>query len=137
MVPAVDVALFCVLVAHGGSLRSSHMASFAVAMALNYLLKVRPRMVASKQSESLRLHAQLLLAALMALFLRGGVLGLLSLHWGWPAQISILFAVLFGLAVTTAGFSYVLSQAEGVSRWRILAIGLIVYAFALRLVYLG
>ena len=137
MGPIVDVGLFCVLVAHGGSLQSSHMASFAVAMVLNYLLKVRLGAAAAKAARAWRVHAQLLLAALMALFLRGGVLGLLSLDWGWPAQVSIVFAVVFGLAVTTAGFSHALSPTEGAPRWRNLAIGLVIYAFALRLVYLG
>ena len=73
----------------------------------------------------------------MALFLRGGVLGLLSLGWGWPAQASIIFAVLAGLAVTAPGYAHVLSSAEAGARARALAVGIIAYAFALRLVYLG
>lgn len=73
----------------------------------------------------------------MALFLRGGVLGLLSLDWGWPAQVSILVAVIAGMAVTTPGYSQTLSSATGSARTRALAIGIIAYAFALRLVYLG
>jgi dolichol-phosphate mannosyltransferase len=73
----------------------------------------------------------------MALFLRGGVLGLLSLGWGWPAQVSIIFAVLAGLAVTTPGYAEASSSAEAGARARQLAIGIITYAFALRLVYLG
>lgn len=73
----------------------------------------------------------------MALFLRGGVLGLLSLEWGWRPQISILFAVIAGLAVTAPGFSHALSEADAGARDRALAIGLIAYAFALRLAYLG
>jgi dolichol-phosphate mannosyltransferase len=79
----------------------------------------------------------LLAVSLMALFLRGGVLGLLSLDWGWPAQVSIIFAVIAGMAVTTPGYSQTLSSAAGSAQTRALAIGFIAYAFALRLVYLG
>jgi dolichol-phosphate mannosyltransferase len=137
LVPFIDVALFCVLNANGMSLRSSHMTSFALAMVLNYILKIRPTVVAEKRSWDLRLHCRLLVVACMGLFLRGGVLGLLTLDWGWPAQASIALAVIAGLAVTVPGFSHAVSSADGSARWRSLAIGLIVYAFALRLVYLG
>ena len=82
-------------------------------------------------------HGRMLAVMCMALLLRGGVLGLLSSAWGWPAQISIVFAVLAGLAVTSAGFSLVRSSARGDTRPQALAIGLVVYAVVLRLVYLG
>jgi dolichol-phosphate mannosyltransferase len=137
LVPLVDVALFCVLIGGGLSLRSSHIAGFAIAMALNYLLKVRSTAVAAKRTRDWRLHGRLLAVAFMALFLRGGVLGLLSLNWGWPPQVSIVFAVIAGMAVTVPGFSHVLSSAQGGARWRALAIGIVAYAFVLRLVYLG
>jgi dolichol-phosphate mannosyltransferase len=106
-------------------------------MALNYLLKVRSTIVAEKRTGDWRLHCHLLVVAVLALFLRGGVLGLLSLGWGWPAQVSILFAVIAGWALAARGYAYALSPAEGGARWRALAIGLIAYAFILRLVYLG
>jgi dolichol-phosphate mannosyltransferase len=137
MGPLVDIVIFCVLIGNGQSLRSSHIASFAVAMALNYLLKVRSTIVAGKRTRDWKLHCHLLVVACMALFLRGGVLGLLSLGWGWPAQVSILFAVIAGWVVTAQGYSYALSAGAGGASWRALAIGLIAYAFILRLVYLG
>ncbi len=105
-------------------------------MALNYLLKVRPIVVATKRTGDWRLHGRLLTVSFMALFLRGGVLGLLSLSWGWPPQVSILFAVIAGLAVTAYGYPETRSSAEG-APVRALAMGLVVYAVALRLVYLG
>jgi dolichol-phosphate mannosyltransferase len=134
--PLLDVALFCALIGTGVPLRSSHMASFAAAMALNYILKLRSTVVARGRTTDWSLHCRLLVVSLMALFLRGGVLGLLSLRWGWPAQVSIVFAVLAGLAVTTSGYAQALSLGEGGARAR-WAIGLITYAFMLRLVYLG
>jgi dolichol-phosphate mannosyltransferase len=135
--PLLDVSLFCALIGYGLPLRSCHIASFSVATALNYLLKVRSVVVARKRAQDWRLHCQWLVVSVMALFLRGGVLGLLSLDFGWPAQVSIVFAVIAGLAVTTPGYSQILSSAEGAARARQLAIGFTAYAFALRLVHLG
>src|ERR1700730_4350844 len=137
MAPLLDAGLFCALIGCGLPLRSSHIASFTVATALNYLLKVRSMVVAAGRTRDWRVHCRLLVVSLMALFLRGCVLGLLSLDWGWPAQVSIIFAVIAGMAVTTPGYSQVLSSAAGSAQTRALAIGIIAYAFALRLVYLG
>src|ERR1700676_784548 len=137
MAPLLDAGLFCALIGHGLPLRSSHIASFTVATALNYLLIVRSTAVAERRTRDLRLHCRLLAVSFMALFLRGGVLGLLSLGWGWPAQVSIIFAVLAVLAVTAPGYAHVLSSAEAGARARALAVGIIAYAFVLRLVYLG
>lgn len=135
--PLIDAGLFCAAFGAGLSLRSSHIASFAVAMALNYLLKVRTAVMAQRGAATFKLHCRLLTVGLLALFLRGGVLGLLTLRWGWHAQVAIVFAVIAGWAVTEAGFSQVLSPADADARARALAIGLIVYAFLLRLAYLG
>ncbi|HEV7613529.1 MAG TPA: glycosyltransferase family 39 protein [Steroidobacteraceae bacterium] len=135
--PLVDAGLFCALIGNGLSLRSSHIASYAVAMALNYLLKVRTTIVAPGRTWDSNSHFRLLAASCMALFLRGGVLGMLSLHWGWPAQVSIVFAVLVAWAATTLGYSLAISGSDSGARTRALAIGLIAYAFALRLVYMG
>jgi dolichol-phosphate mannosyltransferase len=137
MAPLLDGGLFCALMGYGLTLRSSHIASFTAATALNYLLKVRSTVVAAGRTRDWRLHVRLLAVSLMALFLRGGVLGWLSLNRGWPAQVAIVFAVLAGLAVTTPGFAQILSTAAAGSRARALAIGLIAYGFLLRLVYLG
>jgi len=135
--PLLDISVFCALYAGGTSLLSSHIAGFTAAMALNYLLKLRSTLAAEGRERDLRLHGRLLLVAAMALLLRGGVLAGLSLGWGWPAQLSILFAVAAGAAVTKSGNSIVLSPGGPEVRGRELAIGLIVYAFALRLVYAG
>jgi dolichol-phosphate mannosyltransferase len=135
--PLLDIVVFCVLTAGGTSLLTSHIAGFTAAMALNYLLKLRSALVAEGRERDLRLHGRLLLVAAMALLMRGGVLAWLSLGWGWPAQVSIVFAVAAGVAVMRSGNSIVLSPGGPEVRSRELAIGLIVYAFALRLVYSG
>ena len=135
--PLLDAALFCSLIGFGRPLQSSHIASFTVATALNYLLKVRSSVVAAGRTRDWRLHGGLLAVSFMALFLRGGVLGLLSLDWGWPAQASIVFAVIAGWAITAQGYSAALSPREARAPARALAIAFVAYALALRLVYLG
>ena len=106
-------------------------------MTLNYLMKIRPTIVAVGRTRDPCLHFQLLLVNVMVLFLRGGVLGSLSLRWGWPVQISILIAVMVGWAATTVGYSRALSSADRATRTRSLVIGLIAYAWVLRLAYMG
>jgi dolichol-phosphate mannosyltransferase len=132
--PILDVAVFCALIGMGTSLRSSHIASFAVAMALNYLLKVRSTIVARTLTSGWRLHCRLLVVTLAALFLRGGVLALLTSVWGWPAQAAIVVVALSGWTVTALGYGWVLSRDPSA---RSLAIGAVAYALALRLVYAG
>lgn len=137
LVALVDTGLFCALIAHGHSLQAAHIASFAVAITLNYLLKVHSAVVATARIRDLRVYGGLLAVSCMALFLRGGVLGLLCSIWGWPAQIAIVFAVVAGYAVLQLGYSLALSVTDDGPGLRSLAIGVIAYAFALRVVYLG
>ncbi|HXA37256.1 MAG TPA: glycosyltransferase family 39 protein [Steroidobacteraceae bacterium] len=137
----VDAALFWVLIGNGLSLRSSHIASYFAAIALNYLVKVRSAIAAQGRARDLGLHVHLLIVSVMVLFLRGGVLGLLTLHWGWSARVSIVFAAILGSAATAVGYSQALSPVGGGGRSGThapaLASALIAYALILRLVYLG
>jgi dolichol-phosphate mannosyltransferase len=135
MAPLVDVLVFCAMLDLGASLRAGHMASFALAMALNYLLKVRSVLVSQGRTRDWRLHCRLGVVAFLALFLRGGVLGLLTLTWGWPAPLAIVPAVLAGWAIMVPGNRQVLTPAAGAAPIPLL--GLVIYALALRLVYLG
>lgn len=137
LIPLLDIALFCISIAGGLSLRSSHIAAFCAAMTLNYLLKVHPVLVAERLARDWRLQVRLLAICGMALFLRGGVLAWLLTGWGWPAQASIVFAALAGMAVAAPGFALALSSARGEARPHAWAAGLVVYAVVLRLVYAG
>jgi dolichol-phosphate mannosyltransferase len=126
LAPLADILAFCALVASGMSLRAGNTYAFAIGLAGSWLFRSRSMGAGEPQSHDGRWYLRVLLAALFALFLRGGVLALVSQHWGWPPQIAILFAVALGLAVTLPGFSL-----------RNLAFGLVVYAVVLRLVYSG
>jgi dolichol-phosphate mannosyltransferase len=133
--PLIDVLVFCALIAAGTSLRSSQIIAFAIGVGLNWLLTLRVRAAATPTPW--RAHLELLLVALLALFLRGGALALLTQRWDWPPQIAILFAVALGLAVTVPGYSYALSSAQDRTASQSFAIGIIVYSVVLRLLYAG
>ncbi len=126
----LDVLVFLAVLGTGHSLLISHLTAFAAGTALYWLL-------ARIESRGWREVAALVAVALLALFMRGGVLGLLTRHLAWSAQWSILGAVAAGLAVAVPGYALVLSRAESPARWRRIAVAIIVYALALRLIYAG
>ena len=117
----------------------AHLGSFAIATLVNYFVKLRPALLASGRGSSLRLHALLLVASLMTLFLRGGLLGLLTQQLGWPAQLAIVPAVLAGVGVSLVANDLLLSPILS-SRGQLLrrlAVVIPAYALLLRLLYIG
>ena len=133
--PLIDVLVFCALIGSGLSLRSSQIIAFAIGVGLNWLLTLRVRAAATPTPW--RAHLELLLVTLLALFLRGGALALLTQRWDWPPQIAIFFAIALGLAVTLPGYAYALSSAESRSTSQAFAIGIIAYSVVLRLLCAG
>jgi dolichol-phosphate mannosyltransferase len=133
-VALIDVAVFCLAVGAGHSLRTGNVVAFAPAVALQWLLEPRAMSAAQRPMRDWRVYLKLSLVALMAWSLRGGVLALLQ-RCGWPPQISIFLAVALGLAVTLPGFKYAASGAESSPNG--FAFGLIAFAAALRVVYAG
>jgi dolichol-phosphate mannosyltransferase len=135
LAPLIDVIAFCALTGAGVSLRASNGLAFAAGIVVTWVLRWRAMGSAERRSQDWRLYLRILIIGFMALFLRGGALALFQ-RWGWPLQFSILPAVALGLAVTLPGLSYAASGV-GKESWRILAYGLIAYAFVLRLIYAG
>lgn len=138
MGPVADVLVFIVALGAGAAVSPAHIVSFACGSLLNYFLTVRALVTGESRQRDLRLYGHLLVVALAALFLRGGVLALL-IGWGLPPQWAILFAAAATVVVTRAGNSLCFSSGtwtlgSGV-RWRALAAGLIVCAALLRLIY--
>jgi dolichol-phosphate mannosyltransferase len=123
LAPLLDILAFCAFVGAGLSLRASNTYAFAIGYALSLLLRW-PALRGPQAEAAWRIVLRSAVVGLMALTLRAGVLALLVQRWGWTPQICILFAASLGLAVTAP-------------RWRNAAVGLIVYAFVLRLVYAG
>ena len=142
MAAVCDALIFLTATAGGVRLGAAQIFSFAVATAINYELNIRAAVSVAGRARDWRLYSHLLVVSLLALFLRGGVLSLLSRTWGWPLPLAICAAIASTLAVTLPGNAFSLStlsawRLAGAARWRLLALGLLVYAVVLRLVYLG
>ncbi|MGH8137057.1 MAG: glycosyltransferase family 39 protein [Steroidobacteraceae bacterium] len=138
--PLTDVVVFIAATGGGVRLGAAHIISFAAAAVVNYLLNVHA-VVAAGRTRDMRLHGHLIAVTVFALFLRGGVLALLTTVWGWPAQVAIVFAVLATMAVIRPGYAFSLVSSTwnigSGARWRVLAAALIGCAFLLRLIYLA
>ncbi|MDB6091662.1 MAG: glycosyltransferase [Gammaproteobacteria bacterium] len=139
--PLADGLLFAAALNAGLRIGPAHMASFAIAALLNYVLNVRAVVAAAGRARDPRLYGHLIAVSLIALFLRGGVLALLTMVWGWPPLVAIVFAIAVTMIVMQAG--YALSLSSGIwrlgsgARWRAIAMALILCAFLLRLIYLA
>jgi dolichol-phosphate mannosyltransferase len=132
-----DALGFCALAGAGVTLRIGNILALALGITLDWLLRLRSMSTAGRPKRDWRLYLRILIVALMALFLRAGVLGLLSQHRGWPQPVAIFIAVAAGLAVLLPGFSYAYSGADRDAQWRTFALGLTAYAFVLRLLFAG
>jgi len=137
----VDVGAFQTLWNAGLGLSTSHMFSFLLATAVNYVLNSR---WAFRASCADRLawggYARFLTVCLMALFLRGGVLALLVQQAGWPTKAALCSAIFVAAVVNYLGSAFFVFPHLGARtsiNWRIAAIGLVGYTLLLRLVYLG
>ena len=140
--PLADAIVFIALLGAGTPLSRAHIVSFAIAAVLNYLVKVRPMVAGAGRTRDVRLYGHLIVVTLVALFLRGGVLGLLTAVWGVPARAAIVVAIAASIAVTRAGYALSLSSDSAWrlgsgTRWRGLAVAFCLGAFLLRLIYLG
>jgi dolichol-phosphate mannosyltransferase len=135
--PACDAVAFCVLLGAGASLRASLWMAFAIGLAVTWARQIPALRAAAKEISVARLGLRLAAVGLMAGLLRGGLLALLVERAHWLPQLAILLVVAAGVAVVLPGSSYALSTAADDSRRRSFALGLIAYAFALRLVFAG
>jgi dolichol-phosphate mannosyltransferase len=139
--PIADLLVFYAAIFGGAGTERAQLVSFAVSIALIYFVRIRAALAAAGRTRDLRLHARLALVSLVALFLRGGVLSLLTAVWGWPAPMAIFVAIIATAAVIEPGYSFCVSTTiwrfGTAPRWRELALGVIVYAWVLRLVYCG
>jgi dolichol-phosphate mannosyltransferase len=124
LAPALDILAFCALLGAGLSLRASNAYAFAIGYVLSLLLRWPSLRASQDPVAARRILLRSAVVGLMALTLRAGVLALLAQRCGWAPQICIVFAVALGLMVTAP-------------RWRRTAVALIIYAFALRLVFAG
>ena len=138
----VDLGGFQLLRHAGLNLSSAHITSFVVATIVNYVLNSRWVFRASSD-EGLAVagYARFLSVALMALFLRGGVLAILSQGLGMPEQGALIAAIVAAALVNYLGFAFFVfpnrAQQNVRIRWSIAVVGIVGYMLCLRLVYLG
>jgi dolichol-phosphate mannosyltransferase len=139
---AADVGLFLLLRSRGLDLALSHILGFALVATVGYL--ACSRWVFEPPAGKRRGWAapvRFVTVCLMALFLRGGVLAMLTQRGGWPEPAALLAAALAAGIITYLGSAFfAFRRDDGRSdalSWRLAALGLIGYSVLLRLVYLS
>ncbi len=137
--PLGDFLAYCALVAAGASPARGQSVSFLIAAALYWLPYRRAGTRTSGRSSTLWLH--LAVVILTAFVLRGGVFALLMSRWGWQGHAAMLLAVATTGAVLRPGYAYCISSRARTfasdAKWRLGALGLVIFALALRLIYSG
>jgi dolichol-phosphate mannosyltransferase len=140
----LDTAICYAALGAGMSVHASQIMSFAVTAAVNFWFSVRPKAAAASSLDWIS-YSLLIVVSLLAVFLRSGILGLIQ-GWGWPVPVAVLFAVIATLAVTVPGYGHCIARPRWLgsgsgssesARGRGLVLGVVAYAFALRLVYCG
>jgi dolichol-phosphate mannosyltransferase len=137
-----DALAFTGAIASGAPLGPAHIFSFVVATAVNFLGHTRVALAASGRARGPNVYGRLLMVSLLALFLRGGVLGLCVDTWSWSPYGAIFAAIGATLAVTVPGYAMAMEPAaagrlESGARWRRVIFALIAYALVLRLIFIG
>jgi len=140
LAPCVDLVAYFAAVGFGASAERGQIAGFVLAAVLNLGSLLRAHLRRALHW-TLGRYLVLIAVTLLAFFLRSGVFGLLINVCGWPAQAAIGFAVIVAAAVMRSGYAYC---AEGASLrlgrgedWRAGALGLMLCAWLLRLIYCG
>lgn len=132
----VDFGLFLAGLALGLGLSAAQITAFAVASLFNLVFKIKQR---PEPHVAAQFFWRFGLVAVMAFFLRGGVLALFAQTFSWPPACAILPAILTSAFVGFLGYALFIwpvreQYGRGV-RWRVAALGITAFFVALRLVY--
>ena len=141
----VDLLAFNALLALGFSIVQAHISSFAMATLFNYVLNSRWSFVESARARSepdWQRYGRFLAICLLALFLRGGVIGTAVDVWGLPPQLAVLLGIATAALVNYVGSAFFVfpSLTPGVSRsvrWRMASLAILAYAIGLRLAFMS
>jgi dolichol-phosphate mannosyltransferase len=140
----VDFSLFQALFAAGAGIGLANSISFTVAVLVNYCLNKSWAFPDPKGGWAKSVQKGLLFTviALLALFLRGGVLALLANSWHWPVSLALMAAIATAAFVNYLGSAFVVFPSDAHAfnpemRWRVLAVLITGYTVALRLVFIG
>jgi dolichol-phosphate mannosyltransferase len=141
----IDLSLFQILLSKGMALGTAHILSFLIATIFNFLLNTRWSFLKSN-GECFPVapgrYTAFLIVALLALFIRGGILAALTQMCGFPARVAMVAAIGAAALVNYCGSAFFIFSRDESStlsnvRWRLLALGIIGYTIILRLIYLG
>jgi dolichol-phosphate mannosyltransferase len=141
----VDFLVFHALFAAGLGVVAAHIASFILATLSNYILNSRWAFAdaARRQSEpDWHRYLRFLAVCVLALALRGGVLATLVNAWGWRPELAILAGIGTAAAVNYLGSAFFVfpslnPRVSSSVRWRMVALGIVGYVVALRLLFMG
>lgn len=139
----IDAFIFHWMLSHDAGLALAHFASFFVAAITNYTLNSKWSF-REHHAGYLKWHqfGRFLTVGALALLLRGGVLALLVYAWHFPPLLAIFPAIVVTAAVNYLGSAFYVFPSEKdlpslEIRWRTAAIGIVLFAIMLRLVYSG
>lgn len=139
----VDALVFQWMISWNAGLSLAHITSFLAAVTINYTLNSKWSFRShSKGHLTLHQFGRFLIVGLFALLLRGGVLALLVYIWHMPAELAIFPAIVTTAVINYLGSAfYVFPENKDRPsldiRWRVAAVGIVLFAVMLRLVYLG
>ena len=142
----IDLIAFGVLTALDVAMGPAHLASGALATVSYYVLFGRrgywTRIAGGGAALEWALAGRLVVVAATALLLRGGVLSLAFERLHWPVPVALMVATLAAALVNYIGNAFFVfpappQQKRKDLRWSVAAVGIVMYALCLRLIYIG
>ncbi len=139
----IDAFVFHWMISREAGLALSHFVSFFIAATVNYTFNSKWAFREHHEGY-LRWHqfGRFLTVGALALLLRGGVLAFLVYVWHLPPLLAIFPAIVTTAAVNYLGSAFYVFPNKKTPpsleiRWRTAAIGIVLFAVLLRLVYFG
>ena len=141
----VDYLIFSLLLSLKAGVIPSHMISFFGATIFNFFLNARwafAKTARFNNQPQWQLYASFLIVCILALFLRGAVLAVLTDAAGWSPRIAIFFAIASAALVNFVGSAFFvfppqIARTTGTIRWRVFALCVVLYSLLLRLAFMG
>ncbi len=135
----LDLIGYFAAAAVGLSAGRSQISGFLVAVAFGYLPSVRAQIAANGRTWDAALCVRVIVVALLGFFLRSGVFAWLTGGLGWHGQAAIVPAAVATAAVLRPGYRYCATVSAwrlgSGAGWRDVAVAVVVFASALRLIY--
>ena len=139
--PLIDLIAYFASIGMGASSGRSQLVGCTAAAAFYFLEQMRARPIPSPRTLPVAFYLHLIAVTLSVFSLRSGVFALLGNGFGWPGQAAIVVAVIGTAALMRPGYAYCFSFSKWTlgsgAGWRAGAMGVVAFAFLLRLIYSG